>query len=63
MGVKLTEMSDMQADKLVAGMEPTLHSISCVYVGLAFCCKMSWETSACFYMFYCWRNQVHEYGL
>jgi hypothetical protein len=41
MGVKLTEMGDTQSDKLAAGMEPPLHSISCVYAGLTFCCKMS----------------------
>jgi len=41
MGIKLIEMGHMQPDRLTADMEPTLHSISCIYVGLTFRCKMS----------------------
>lgn len=36
MGIKLTEMGHMQPEALTADMEPTLPTISCIYVGLAF---------------------------
>jgi len=43
MGMKLTEIGHMQPDRWTAHMEPTLHSISCIYVGLTFWCKISWK--------------------